>query len=608
MIKFCPLPIIISSILGIICLDARAQFDLSKLEYYIAHEKSVPKTSPNSPNYKIGAILERELQDFSANKSLNDNQISIAIRTQYGQASNLAKQLSQKGYLVQHQEGDNVYVVVPYHDVESLAMQENIKSIDAQDRITVTDDIANLFSQIGLGDQVHIEGSESIIDGNTQNSIIRDRNDIGLKVMRVDLLHQKGWYGQGVKIGIIDFGYNSYDLLQTKGIVPRPVSKATFDLGKQSNSLSTSGGSTSHGSAVAEIIYNIAPKSTYYIAQVGDGYGSATDGDILKAIKWLSDQGVNIINFSGGGHLGPKDGTDIKSRLIDQLSQKGILWVNSSGNEGFGEHWSGPIVDSDGDNLIDFNDKDYLRFNVYDSQKPFRLLYTWDDWNDEIGLDLDAYIYDPKIEDVIVKHEEERKPNTDPVDGMRVSLPRGEYYLILSFNKKPNNKKVHVSLGGHAELIDYRSTGSVGIPATAKSALAVGAWDVNQKKLASYSSWGPTDDNRIKPELIAPAGAPSISYQGKPFDGTSASAPYATAFAALLWSGNRSSSANSIKNMMIQKYTKQLEKQRPTYATGYGILNASQSSSTQRQADQIEPEVNQSPNSVQDLLNNLGIF
>lgn len=612
MIKFHPSMIVTASMLSTIYTNAIAESNLPELEYYIAYEKSVPKLSPDSPSYKIGAILKSELQDISTNKSLHSNQIPVTIQTQHGQASNLVQQLSQKGYSIQYQEDDKVYVVMPYQDIESLAMQMNVKSIDAQGQITVTDDLANLFNQIGLGSQVQIESSEPIINsGSTQNSTIRNRNDIGLQTMHVDLFHQKGWYGQGIKVGIIDFGYNSYDQLQAKGIVPKPVSKAKFYQGNQTSILSIGGGSTSHGSAVVEIIYNIAPKATYYIAQTGDGYGSATDGDILKAMKWLSDQGVNIINFSGGGHVGPKNGTDTQSRLIDQLYQKGILWINASGNEGSNEHWAGDIIDPDGDNLINFNDKDYLRFNVYDSQKPFKFLYTWDDWdNNETGLDLDAYIYNPRTKE-LKKHENSRSPNTAPKDEIELSLPKGEYYFALAFNKKPinKNKKVHVSLSGWAKLIDYRSIGSVGIPATAKSALAVGAWDVNQKKLASYSSWGPTDDNRLKPELIAPAGVPSTSYRGEAFDGTSASAPYATAFATLLWSGNKGFSVNNIKNMMIQNYTKQIEKQRPTYATGYGILDANKSFNNQRQIDQIEPETNQTQtDTVQDLLNNLGIF
>jgi len=48
--------------------------------------------------------------------------------------------------------------------------------------------------------------------------------------------------------------------------------------------------------------------------------------------------------------------------------------------------------------------------------------------------------------------------------------------------------------------------GSVGSPSTAKSCVSVGATErgSSAESLASFSSWGPTDDNRIKPEVTIP--------------------------------------------------------------------------------------------------------
>src|SRR5262249_37833502 len=49
-------------------------------------------------------------------------------------------------------------------------------------------------------------------------------------------------------------------------------------------------------------------------------------------------------------------------------------------------------------------------------------------------------------------------------------------------------------------------TGSVGSPSTAKSAISVGATQhgASADLMANFSSCGPTDDGRIKPEIVIP--------------------------------------------------------------------------------------------------------
>src|SRR6185503_17836703 len=45
---------------------------------------------------------------------------------------------------------------------------------------------------------------------------------------------------------------------------------------------------------------------------------------------------------------------------------------------------------------------------------------------------------------------------------------------------------------------------SVSPPATAKNHIAVGAVNSNDDSMTSFSSWGPTDDGRLKPDVSAP--------------------------------------------------------------------------------------------------------
>lgn len=79
----------------------------------------------------------------------------------------------------------------------------------------------------------------------------------------------------------------------------------------------------------------------------------------------------------------------------------------------------------------------------------------------------------------------------------------------------------------------------VGVPADSKGAFSIGAVDSKGTK-AGFSSFGPTADGRIKPDVSAAGSrvmaASSSSNQLRPTSGTSLSAPLITGMIAALWS------------------------------------------------------------------------
>jgi subtilisin family serine protease len=97
--------------------------------------------------------------------------------------------------------------------------------------------------------------------------------------------------------------------------------------------------------------------------------------------------------------------------------------------------------------------------------------------------------------------------------------------------------------------------GSVGTPASSRAALAVGAVHVDDDQLAPYSSHGPTDDGRLKPEVSAPSKTTSRSYgEGSgvgPFAGTSAACPHVSGFAALLKQQSPGSSVEELRSAVM---------------------------------------------------------
>ncbi|MBK9492264.1 MAG: S8 family serine peptidase [Haliscomenobacter sp.] len=79
----------------------------------------------------------------------------------------------------------------------------------------------------------------------------------------------------------------------------------------------------------------------------------------------------------------------------------------------------------------------------------------------------------------------------------------------------------------------------VGVPADSKGAFSIGAVDSKGKK-AGFSSFGPTADGRIKPDVSAAGArvmsASASSNQIRPTSGTSLSAPLVSGMIAALWS------------------------------------------------------------------------
>jgi subtilisin family serine protease len=113
----------------------------------------------------------------------------------------------------------------------------------------------------------------------------------------------------------------------------------------------------------------------------------------------------------------------------------------------------------------------------------------------------------------------------------------------------------------------------MGTPADADSMLSIGAIDPETGMTAGFSSYGPTADRRLKPNLTAPGTAAVFS----PVDvyiksGTSFSAPLVTGFAACAWQLHPEANAQEIISMVehsgdLYPYY--------DYAMGYGVPKAS---------------------------------
>ena len=144
--------------------------------------------------------------------------------------------------------------------------------------------------------------------------------------------HDKGYRGQGVKVGIIDTGIASGhpDLVVAGGW------NFTFVIGADDNRY---GDVLGHGTHVAGIIgarrndygvAGVAPEAELYNLRCFTIWGTASLSSIINCIQWAIDHKLDILNMS----FGSRKRSPALETACKAAYQAGILLVASAGNEG----------------------------------------------------------------------------------------------------------------------------------------------------------------------------------------------------------------------------------------------------------------------------------
>lgn len=147
-------------------------------------------------------------------------------------------------------------------------------------------------------------------------------------------------------------------------------------------------------------------------------------------------------------------------------------------------------------------------------------------------------------------------------------------------------------------------------PACAKNHITVGALNSNDDSVTYFTSWGPTDDGRLKPDVSAPGcqigsdgGVTSCSAAGDfsytTFCGTSMAAPTVTGLSSLLLQDFRTRNPGKPdpRNAMLKAFlahtAEDLGNPGPDYQTGYGAVRIQRAVDFVRTASFVEGAVSQ---------------
>ncbi|HEY3090396.1 MAG TPA: S8 family serine peptidase [Jatrophihabitantaceae bacterium] len=420
----------------------------------------------------------------------------------------------------------------------------------------------------------------------------------GVAASRADTWQSAGRNGAGVKVGIVDVGFANLSAELTAGNLPSSQVHYVDDPNDPNNQNHCGDeNTTDHGTAVAEIVHQMAPDADLYLYCIDSTVG------FQQAEQQIQTAGdIKIVNsslsFPGDSRGDGTGSADSAATTVKSARQAGILWIQSAGNNAL-DHWSGTLRDADRDRLVDL-DGTTCQGNVCNEVDAVDVIpggsgaavLKWDDWptvpSPAPQLTLDAYGYqcnDARCSTVSPLNggnplTDSQEANQAPV--LSIALPTNssgfdqEWDILVQIGTGVPAVSYDLSYWGSVTNSFLSSvnptraaTGSITEPASSPSAFAVGAAGWQACGLENFSSRGPTIDGRVKPDITGFDGTSSNLAGLNPFFGTSAAAPHVAGAAALVAGANPSMDADQIENSLESL----AGTSPPLNTVGHGVLN-----------------------------------
>lgn len=362
-----------------------------------------------------------------------------------------------------------------------------------------------------------------------------------------------GASGAGVTVAVLDGGFKrARDLVGSE--LPDGTKATDFVLERLDKY------DDEHGTACAEIVHDMAPDAEILLA------GFEDDVTWAQAVAELAGAGVRIVSHSVGfDNLFPPDGNNYYTQKVDAAAAAGVLFVTAAGNEGE-KYYQGTWRDTNANGFLEFGGGRTELLPIGASAGGTNVVLRWDD-----GFGISNHDYDLLIVTEGFVNNSALSADNPNILASAADLQSGAgtpreiasfevdsdqilYAVVVHDPASPLNSSqrfwIWASDGvGSGYAV---ASGTLSMPGDARGAFTVGAVDVNSGGVEAFSSRGPTQDGRVKPDISGPDGVSTAAYDGKPFYGTSAATPHIAGAAALLLSKTPSLSASGLRTALEQ--------------------------------------------------------
>ncbi|MBI1742226.1 S8 family serine peptidase [Candidatus Acetothermia bacterium] len=426
--------------------------------------------------------------------------------------------------------------------------------------IRALENLAALGEVVFIRLPVQAQRTEETIVSTAQGNVVSE----GASLIGAPAWQRAGLTGKGVKVGIID-SFRGYERLIGTELPSRDrLITRSFLPGGGMYDPTEAEDEAVHGTAVAEVVYDIAPEATFYLV------ATRTDVEYRLGQQWLIDQGVDVISesidfdsgcFRGGGQFEP---------LYEQARKHRIFHSAAAGNNA-GSHWEGTFTDQNGNDLHEFApgheditiEAELVEGEIRGQRMPvakFDFVLSWDAPCTGASNDYDLLIFRPGRNDPF---------RADWVWGEGVPIKealwtfgfpndhvgdRKTFRVMLQKRPGANPTRFDIvaetcDLCRRIEYVEPQGSISILEPAISPNVMTVGAAHHDPSScpttycpggLLFYSNRGPTKDGRIKPDITAPSHVSTVSYgpfvrrRDQGFTGTSAAQPHVAGAAALV--------------------------------------------------------------------------
>jgi hypothetical protein len=393
--------------------------------------------------------------------------------------------------------------------------------------------------------------------------------------------HQAGYLGQGVRVGVMDRGFSGYAaLLGTE--LPATVRTRSFVDGQGEASLD---GRTPNGSAMAEIVHDVAPAAELYLVRI------ETPADLAEAVDWLLAEGAQVVVTSVGWYnLAPGDGTGLLADQVARARAGGMLWVTAAGDMRR-RHWCGDWMNpEDGDSyrfgfLDDHNDLILGGGQEVPAGTRIDASLRWSDW-EQVDQDYDLYLWAYRTEDptpVVVASSMDRQTGLygqTPVEGLIYITGTDYQYYTLQIMAYDVSRDAHLEIYAPGDLqLQYQVAGqSLSNLGDAAQAVSVGAvyWEPPYPQITE-SSEGPTKGpggiaagGLRQPGLAGYSEVTTVSISH--YSGTAAAASHVAGAAALVFGRYPGSGPAEVQAFLYSRARDNLQHSGWDSVDGFGSL------------------------------------